>query len=68
MGDLIYYDQWKLDNGRADEEVFGECDVCEEEIFVGEHYIELDDAEVHEECFTSYAFDALDAEVRIAGE
>lgn len=56
---LPNYDKWKLATPWDDEEIAFTCDQCHEEIYVGDEYLETDDAKLHEDCFDEYAWEAL---------
>jgi hypothetical protein len=62
------YDKWKLASGRDDERVFCECEHCGGEIYEGEEYLEVDDCNIHEDCFDDFAKEYLDPKTKVAGE
>lgn len=62
------YDKWKLKSPWDDEKVFCHCEHCDSEIYEGEEYMEVDDANVHEDCFNDYAYEVLNPIKKIAGE
>jgi hypothetical protein len=69
MGNEIKdYDRWKLASGQDDEKVFCECEQCGGEIYEGEEYLEVDDCNIHHECFDDFAWKLLQPRFRTAGE
>lgn len=51
--------------------VFANCDCCNEPIYIGERYLEVNDDIIHEDCKYEYLFsDRMDRQftVKIAGE
>ena len=62
------YDNWKLKSPWDDEKVFCNCEHCEEEIYEGEEYFEVDGAKIHEDCFNEYAYEILSPNRKVAGE
>lgn len=64
------YDDWKLSSGQV-EKVFTHCTECGEDIYIGEHYIKLDNGDVlhtEGECFERYVNSYFSPKYRVAGD
>lgn len=62
------YDEWVTRTPEDDEKIFCYCEHCDGEIYEGEEYLEVDGANIHEDCFDEHAREALDPRRRVAGE
>jgi formylmethanofuran dehydrogenase subunit E len=60
MGEIINYDKWKLDSGQEVAPV-AKCEECSAELYENDEVINVDGDYVCDECFDSYAFEALGA-------